>query len=295
MPERTGEGTDFLYPFIDGDERDAGSLLVDLAALGRGQGRRPAPSSGAATLDRTADAVAAAADAMAAAFDGGGRLFTFGNGGSSTDAASLAALFARPPTGRALPARCLVDDTAVLTALGNDVGFDLVFSRQLIAHAAPGDIAVGLSTSGNSRNLLPRLRRGPRPRAASRSGFAGYDGGEMAAVARRAALPRRAVRQRAPHPGDAGRARLRAVGRRCSERLGRTRVGGDRWPHVGDREAAVLDRIEAFRRRRPRLTDDVVTLAHGAGGKASAALVDAVFVDGLRRRRARRRWPTPPR
>ena len=53
------------------------------------------------------------------------------------------------------------------------------------------------------------------------------------------------------------------------------------------REAAVLDRIEAFRRRRPRLTDDVVTLAHGAGGKASAALVDAVFLDALRRRRPR--------
>ncbi|MEY2416476.1 MAG: hydrogenase expression/formation protein HypE, partial [Ilumatobacteraceae bacterium] len=50
---------------------------------------------------------------------------------------------------------------------------------------------------------------------------------------------------------------------------------------VGDREAVVLDRIEAFRRRRPRLTDEVVTLAHGAGGKASAALVDAVFVEAF--------------
>ena len=73
-------------------------------------------------------------------------------------------------------------------------------------------------------------------------------------------------------------------------------------------EAAVLDRIEAFRRRRPRLTDDVVTLAHGAGGKASAALVDAVFLDafadGERRTAGRRRdarrcrrasgWRSPP-
>ena len=50
---------------------------------------------------------------------------------------------------------------------------------------------------------------------------------------------------------------------------------------AGDREAAVLDRIAAFRRRRPRLTDEVVTLAHGAGGKASAALVDAVFLDAF--------------
>jgi len=52
-------------------------------------------------------------------------------------------------------------------------------------------------------------------------------------------------------------------------------------PIPGDREAAVLDRITAFRRRRPRLTDDVVTLAHGAGGKASAALVDSVFLDAF--------------
>ena len=78
----------------------------------------------------------------------------FGNGGSSTDAASLASLFVQPPWGQSLPARNLVDDSAVLTALGNDVGFDLVFSRQLIAHADADDIAIGLSTSGNSRNLL---------------------------------------------------------------------------------------------------------------------------------------------
>ena len=57
-------------------------------------------------------------------------------------------------------------------------------------------------------------------------------------------------------------------------------------PDRAGREATVLERIEAHRRRRPRLTDDVVTMAHGAGGKASAALVDAVFLRGLRRRRA---------
>ena len=122
--------------------------------------------------------MAAAADAMAEAFDGGGRLFTFGNGGSSTDAASLAALFARPPTGRALPARCLVDDTAVLTALGNDVGFELVFARQLIAHAAPGDMAIGFSTSGSSANVLTAFAQA-RARGLVTIGLAGYDGGEM--------------------------------------------------------------------------------------------------------------------
>jgi D-sedoheptulose 7-phosphate isomerase len=78
-----------------------------------------------------------------------------------------------------LPALNLAADQAVVTALGNDVGFELVFSRQLIAHAAAGDIAVAFSTSGNSADLLTALRE-----AAGRSlltiGFAGYTGGEMA-------------------------------------------------------------------------------------------------------------------
>ena len=91
-----------------------------------------------ATLEQSADTIDAAAAAMSDRFTRGGRLFVFGNGGSSTDAASLAALFIQPPWGQPLPARNLVDDSAVLTALGNDVGFDLVFSRQLIAHAGGG-------------------------------------------------------------------------------------------------------------------------------------------------------------
>ncbi len=76
-------------------------------------------------------------------------------------------------------ARNLVDDSAVLTALGNDVGFDLVFSRQLIAHAGEDDIAIGLSTSGNSRNLLQAFAEGAR-RGMLTVGIAGYSGGEMA-------------------------------------------------------------------------------------------------------------------
>ena len=89
----------------------------------------------AATLERCADAVEAAGAAMAERFAGGGRLFTFGNGGSATDAQGSAELFRHPPSGRPLPALSLVEDQAVLTALSNDVGFELVFSRQLIAHA----------------------------------------------------------------------------------------------------------------------------------------------------------------
>ena len=123
--------------------------------------------------------MSAAAVGIAERLRAGGRMFCFGNGGSSTDAASLARLFARPPWGSPWAARALVDDSAILTALGNDVGFDLVFSRQLIAHARPGDIAVGLSTSGNSRNLLTAFEVAAR-RDLLTVGIAGYQGGDMA-------------------------------------------------------------------------------------------------------------------
>jgi D-sedoheptulose 7-phosphate isomerase len=170
--------TDFLYPFIEGDERDPGALLTDLAAS--------ADAKATASL-RLRDAsrqacgpdLERAATAMAERFRAGARLFAFGNGGSATDAAGLAALFRRPPRGRALPARSLVADEAVLTALGNDVGFELVFSRQLIAYGRSGDIAWGLSTSGNSVNLLHAFAEARR-RGLLTVGLAGYDGGQMA-------------------------------------------------------------------------------------------------------------------
>jgi D-sedoheptulose 7-phosphate isomerase len=106
-------------------------------------------------------------------------MFAFGNGGSSTDVATLVALFARPPVGEPLPAWSLAADQAILTALGNDVGFDLVFARQLIARAGPGDIAVAMSTSGASRDLMAGFREA-RARGMYTVGFAGYDGGEFA-------------------------------------------------------------------------------------------------------------------
>jgi len=173
------EGTDFLYPFIEGDERDAGSLLVDLADSARAKSNVGAALR-TATLDRERDALERVGREMARRFERGGTLFTFGNGGSSTDAASVAALFAHPPDGSpALRARCLVDDSAILTALANDVGFELVFARQLAAHSTADDIALGVSTSGDSRNLAVAFAD-----AAARGlltvGLAGYEGGAMA-------------------------------------------------------------------------------------------------------------------
>ncbi len=171
--------TDFLYPFIEGDERDGPSLLADLSRSAEAKAGESMQLRAATRTDASAD-LAAAVEAMAERFARGGRLFTFGNGGSATDAAGVAALFVSPPTGRVLPARSLAADEAVLTALGNDVGFDLVFARQLIAAARPGDMALALSTSGNSENLLIALAEARR-RGVLAVGSAGYDGGRMAA------------------------------------------------------------------------------------------------------------------
>jgi len=173
--------SDFLYPFIEGQETDATGLLADLASSAR---RKAAESAAlqASTLAELHDAIHACGEAMARRFLDGGRLYTFGNGGSSTDAATLAALFAQPADGRPLPAWSLTADQAVVTALGNDVGFDLIFSRQVIAHSRPADIAIALSTSGNSDDLIMGLREA-RKRGLLTVGFAGYDGGRMAELA----------------------------------------------------------------------------------------------------------------
>jgi D-sedoheptulose 7-phosphate isomerase len=137
-----------------------------------------------AVAEADAARIAACATAMAARFAAGGRLWTFGNGGSSTDAAALATLFVDPgPDHRPLPAAALADDVATLTALANDVGFEVVFSRPL-ATTRPGDIALGLSTSGGSANVL-RGFAAARERGLLTVGLAGYAGGAMAEAAGR--------------------------------------------------------------------------------------------------------------
>jgi D-sedoheptulose 7-phosphate isomerase len=173
--QRLDEPTNFLYPFIDGGERDTGALLADLtnSALAKAAESAALRTS---TLTTCAPLLRTASTEMAARFTAGGGMFTFGNGGSSTDAATLAALFAQPPTAEPLPAWSLTADQAVLTALGNDVGFDLVFARQLIARARACDIAVAMSTSGNSTDLLLAMREA-HGRGMYTIGFTGYDGG----------------------------------------------------------------------------------------------------------------------
>jgi D-sedoheptulose 7-phosphate isomerase len=167
----------FLYPMLDAREADAPALLADLA---RSADAKAAQSTQLrmSTLEALAQQLDATAEAMADAFVAGGRLFCFGNGGSATDAAGLAALFTSPSTGRPLPARSLVADTAVLTALANDIGVEVLFARQLIAHGRAGDIALGLSTSGGSANVLAAFAEARR-RGLLTVGLAGYGGGAM--------------------------------------------------------------------------------------------------------------------
>ncbi len=172
-----------LYPFLYSDTSDLSAVLDQVRAstvakvAEIGELRR-----GVAARDGAR--IAECAREAAARFGAGGRLFAFGNGGSATDAAQLATLFLNPGPvdGRAapaLPAFGLANDTSVVTALCNDVGVEVVFARQLAAFGGRNDIAVGLSTSGNSANLVRAFDEASR-RGMLTVGLAGYDGGKMA-------------------------------------------------------------------------------------------------------------------
>jgi D-sedoheptulose 7-phosphate isomerase len=168
-----------LYPFLYSGTSDLTAVLDQVRAstvakaAEIGELRRAVGARDGARIE-------ACAREAAARFAAGGRLFAFGNGGSATDAAQLATLFLNPDGDYPpLPAFGLANDTSVITALANDVGAEVVFARQLAAFARPGDIAVGLSTSGNSENLVRAFDEASR-RGMLTVGLAGYDGGKMA-------------------------------------------------------------------------------------------------------------------
>jgi D-sedoheptulose 7-phosphate isomerase len=167
--------TDFLYPFIESEEQDPVALLRQLSTSVDTKTDESIQLS-RAVVEREADRIEAVAQEMAERFRAGGQLLTFGNGGSTADADAFAALIAGGD--RRLPARSLVEDPGIITAIGNDVGFDLVFSRQVIAYGRTGDMAAGFSTSGNSANLIKAFDQA-RSQGLLTIGLAGYDGGEM--------------------------------------------------------------------------------------------------------------------
>ena len=168
-----------LYPFLYADTSDLSAVLAQVRAstVAKAEEIRELRRT---VAERDGARIAECARQAAARFAAGGRLFAFGNGGSATDAQELASLFLDPGAGeRPLPAFCLANDTAVITALCNDIGVEVVFARQIAALGQPQDIAVGLSTSGNSENLLRALDEATR-RGLLTVGIAGYDGGKMA-------------------------------------------------------------------------------------------------------------------
>jgi D-sedoheptulose 7-phosphate isomerase len=129
---------------------------------------------------RTADPrpVVAAAEAIASAMRKGGKLLVFGNGGSAADAQHVAAecvgRFQRDRV--ALPALALTTDSSVLTAISNDQSFDRVFARQIDALGRPGDVALGVSTSGRSPSVVSALQAA-RARDLTTVALTGCDGG----------------------------------------------------------------------------------------------------------------------
>jgi D-sedoheptulose 7-phosphate isomerase len=168
-----------LYPFLHGKPHDPAAL--DAALLHSVEEKaRDSRETNARFFAAQAEILVAAAKALADVYRRGGRMFSMGNGGSSCDASHVAVEFVHPITaGRpALAAVNLVADLAMISAVGNDVGFEHIFVRQLIAQAKAGDGLIGISTSGNSANLIAAFAKA-KGMGLLTIGLAGGDGGEM--------------------------------------------------------------------------------------------------------------------
>lgn len=126
------------------------------------------------------DKIAEAAMLIVDCIKSGGKVILFGNGGSAADAQHLAGeLVGRfRLERRAFPALALTTNTSIITAISNDYGYDAVFARQIEAFAKPGDVVVGISTSGNSRNVVEGIRKA-KDLDARVIGLTGGDGGKM--------------------------------------------------------------------------------------------------------------------
>lgn len=168
-----------LYPFLHGGRQEPAALDEALLRSVADKARQSRQTNERFFAEQRNELVAAART-LADAYRRGGRLFAMGNGGSSCDASHVAVEFTHPITaGRpALAAVNLVADLAMISAVGNDVGFDHVFVRQLAAQARGGDALIGISTSGNSANLLAAFEKAKAMGLAT-IGLAGGDGGGM--------------------------------------------------------------------------------------------------------------------
>ena len=168
----------FLYPFLGQEKQDTGELVSEVAAS-IGMKVRDDSALRAQVGREQAEAISGAALAIQERLLRGGKLIIFGNGGSATDANDWAIDCVLPPSGyRPVAAVSLSMEPANISAIANDVGTDVIFLRQLIAQARPEDVAIGISTSGGSRNIVMALEEA-RKRNLLTVALLGYDGGEI--------------------------------------------------------------------------------------------------------------------
>lgn len=168
----------FLYPFLGQEKQESAGVLNEVAASIQSKVQEDAKLR-TQVADQQSEQIAEAAVAIRERLARGGKLILFGNGGSATDANDWALDCVLPPAGyKPVPAVSLSMEPANITALANDIGTDVIFSRQLIAQARPEDVAVGISTSGSSRNILMALEEA-RKRNLLTVALLGYDGGDI--------------------------------------------------------------------------------------------------------------------
>ena len=170
--------SEFLYPFLGQNKQDTSDIVQDVATSIR---MKVEDDTRLRTqlANEQGEQIANTALAIHQRLSQGGRLLIFGNGGSATDANDWALDCILPPAGyRSIPAISFAMEPAILTALANDIGTDVIFLRQLIAHARPKDVAIGISTSGGSRNIVMALEEA-RNRGLLTVALLGYDGGEI--------------------------------------------------------------------------------------------------------------------
>jgi D-sedoheptulose 7-phosphate isomerase len=168
----------FLYPFLGKDKQQTVDAVAEVAASIQMKARDDAHLRERVAQEES-EIIGNAAIAMTERIQRGGKLILFGNGGSATDANDWALDCVMPPAGyRPIAAVSLSMEPANISAIANDVGTELIFLRQLIAHAQVNDVAVAISTSGGSRNIVVALEEA-RKRGMLTVALLGYDGGEI--------------------------------------------------------------------------------------------------------------------
>ena len=168
----------FLYPFLGKGQQPLEEVVqeVQISMLQKVQEVNRLRTAAA---ESEGTAISQIAAAITERVGWGGKLIAFGNGGSATDANDLVSDFVDPPTGfDVIPAVSVSAEPANITAIANDIGTEAIFARQLIAHSRPEDVAVGISTSGGSANILVALAEARR-RGLLTVGIVGYDGGRI--------------------------------------------------------------------------------------------------------------------